>query len=64
MAGDPVADSVGSPPPDSVPDGPGEPVDGDPDGAGDCGDPDCVPGDPDCGGPLELPVGGGGDCGG
>lgn len=61
-----MADSVGCPPPDSVPDGPGDPEVGDPDGAGDwgdpdCGDPDCVP---DCGGPVEEPVGGGGDCGG
>jgi hypothetical protein len=62
----------------SVPDGDGEPDwlgepepdcgDGDPDcgdGEPDCGEgePDC--GEPDCGGGLpELPVGGGGDCGG
>jgi hypothetical protein len=69
FAGDPVTDSVGCPPPLSVPDGPGEPDVGDPEGPGDwgepdCGEPDC--GDPDCGGPdwAELPVGGGGDCGG
>ena len=66
MAGDPVADSVGSPPLDWLPDGPGDPDDGDPDGAGDCGDPDC--GGPDWGDPdweaPELPVGDGGDCGG
>ena len=59
--------------PDSLPDG-------DPDGDPDCGDgpdcgegdPDCGDGDPDCGdgeldcggGLPELPVGGGGDCGG
>jgi hypothetical protein len=41
VAGDPVTDSVGSPPPLSVPDGPGDPELGDPEGAGDWGEPDC-----------------------
>ena len=73
----PEVSGVGWPPLVCVPDGDGEPeagdpdcVDGDPDWGepdplcGD-GDPDCGEGDPDWGGGLpELPVGGGGDCGG
>jgi hypothetical protein len=66
---------VGRPPPDWVPDGDGEPeplADGDPDpGDGEpLGLPDPDDGDPDCGeldwggGLPELPVGGGGVCGG
>ena len=53
-AADAVPDSVGWPPPDSVPDGDGDPDpdwDGEPDGEavpGE-GDPDCGDGDPDCG---------------
>ena len=75
-----LPDSVGSPGPDSVPEGDGEPdpdpdIDGDCEGDPDCGDPELGDGDPDCGGPdcgeldcggglPELPVGGGGACGG
>ena len=70
-AAEAVPDSVGCPPPDSVPDGDGDPDavpdwDGDPEGEPD-GDPDCDEGDPDCGDPdCGDPDCGGGDpdCGG
>ena len=60
--GDGEPDWLGEPDP-----GEGEPDDSLGEGDPDCGEgePDWGDGDPDCGGGLpELPVGGGGDCGG